>query len=76
MSALGEGPRLVGIDTARMLPEGDASGVARDAKRGGDGSMSALGEGPHLVGVDTARMLPDGDASGVANRSTVCEPEA
>ena len=76
MSALGEGPHIVGIDTARRLPERDASGVARDAKRRGDGGMSALGKGPHLVGIDTAEKLPEGDASGVANRSTVCEPEA
>jgi hypothetical protein len=34
MSALGEGPHIVEIDTARMLPEGDASGVARDANAG------------------------------------------
>ena len=31
MSALGEGPHTVGIDTARMVPEGDACGIARPA---------------------------------------------
>ena len=34
MSALGEGPHLVGVDTARILPDGDASGVARDVNAG------------------------------------------
>jgi hypothetical protein len=31
MSALGEGPHIVGIDTARGLPEGDACGIAHFA---------------------------------------------
>ena len=34
MSALGEGPHTVGIDTAQKLPEGDTSGVARYANAG------------------------------------------
>jgi len=31
MSALGEGPHIVGIDTARRLPEGDTCGIAHPA---------------------------------------------
>ena len=60
MSALREGPHLVGIDTARMPPGADTPVFLRGWNEGG-GGMSALGEGPHRVGIDTARMPPAAD---------------
>ena len=60
MSALGEGPHKVGIDTARVRPAADTWVLAGSVMTGG-GGMSALGEGPHKVGIDTARVPPAAD---------------
>ena len=60
MSALGEGPHEVGIDTARMPPGADTPVFLRGWNEGGEG-MSAPSEGPHEVRIDTARMPPGAD---------------